>query len=69
MDFEETLGGSLCNTEYPVSFCKVPAGDFLDAGVSVVRENNLIRRGMMRSGYFFCKEKDFRLRNALCEAM
>ena len=38
MDFEETLGGSLCNTEYPVSFCKVPAGDFLDAGVSVVRE-------------------------------
>ena len=38
VDFEETLGGSLCNTEYPVSFCKVPAGDFLDAGVSVVRE-------------------------------
>ena len=36
MDFEETLGGSLCNTEYPVSFCKVPAGDFLDQSGKVV---------------------------------
>ena len=36
MDFEETLGGSLCNTEYPVSFCKVPAGDFLDESGSSI---------------------------------
>lgn len=55
------------NTPFPSA--KSPPGIFWMRAFRWFGKNNLIWREMMRSGYFFCKEEDFRLRNALCEAM